>query len=286
MRPQRETRLVLEKRAPWSALTRVGCVVCRACSRTVPSPNHRNHPFSARQVSGIPLAISQRVEARGCIERIGPSCGRLPFAGCQPVRAGASVCRRPHRALPRAHEQTYGLEVCFKCRFNQSVNALEATDERGMASDANLDIGDTTRVGFSVREKCTGAAYPLIAYNSPVAWVFISVGERWSTCLARYALAVPPLGTFVESDLFDDQCIAEWAINDKNTKWSFFATNRIKPPDKLRLAMLYALRYEDTGNLRAVKARLLESGLTPEKVDLIDALLQYSGVRRTSLIRR
>lgn len=53
---------------------------------------------------------------------------------------------------------------------------------------------------------------------------------------------------------------------------------RMKAPDKLRLAMLYALRYEDTGNLRAVKSRLLDSGLTPEKVDLVDALLQYSGV--------
>lgn len=41
--------------------------------------------------------------------------------------------------------------------------------------------------------------------------------------------------------------------------------------------MLYALRYEDTGNLRAVKSRLLDSGITPEKVDLLDALLQYSG---------
>ncbi|CAM9099310.1 unnamed protein product [Hapterophycus canaliculatus] len=54
-------------------------------------------------------------------------------------------------------------------------------------------------------------------------------------------------------------------------------SSRIKAPDKLRLAMLYALRYEDTGNLRAVKSRLLDSGLTPEKVDLVDALLQYSG---------
>lgn len=41
--------------------------------------------------------------------------------------------------------------------------------------------------------------------------------------------------------------------------------------------MLYALRYEDTGNLRAVKSRLLDSGLAQEKVDLLDALLQYSG---------
>lgn len=53
---------------------------------------------------------------------------------------------------------------------------------------------------------------------------------------------------------------------------------RIKAPDKLRLAMLYTLRYEDTGNVRAVKSRLLDSGLAPEKVDLLDALLQYSGV--------
>lgn len=54
--------------------------------------------------------------------------------------------------------------------------------------------------------------------------------------------------------------------------------SRIKSPDKLRLAMLYALRYEDNGNLRAVKERLLESGITPDKVDLLDALLQYAGV--------
>lgn len=42
--------------------------------------------------------------------------------------------------------------------------------------------------------------------------------------------------------------------------------------------MLYALRYEDTGNLRTVKSRLVDSGLSPEKVNLLDALLQYSGV--------
>lgn len=54
-------------------------------------------------------------------------------------------------------------------------------------------------------------------------------------------------------------------------------TYRIKAPDKLRLAMLYALRYEDMGNIRMVKSRLLDAGLTPEKVDLVDALLQYAG---------
>lgn len=41
--------------------------------------------------------------------------------------------------------------------------------------------------------------------------------------------------------------------------------------------MLYALRYEETGNLRTVKSRLLESGISPQKVDLVDALLQYAG---------
>lgn len=29
--------------------------------------------------------------------------------------------------------------------------------------------------------------------------------------------------------------------------------------------------------MRAVKSRLLDSGITPEKVDLLDALLQYAG---------
>ncbi|CAM9676026.1 unnamed protein product [Phaeothamnion confervicola] len=55
------------------------------------------------------------------------------------------------------------------------------------------------------------------------------------------------------------------------------ANARIKPPDKLRLAMLYALRYEDTGNLRSVKAKLLDTGLPQEQLDLIDALLQFAG---------
>lgn len=46
--------------------------------------------------------------------------------------------------------------------------------------------------------------------------------------------------------------------------------------------MLYALRYEEAGNLRAVKARLLDSGISPEKVDLLDALLQYAGMQSWS----
>lgn len=33
-----------------------------------------------------------------------------------------------------------------------------------------------------------------------------------------------------------------------------------------------------------VKSRLLDAGLTPEKVDLVDALLQYAGGSSSSLV--
>jgi len=54
----------------------------------------------------------------------------------------------------------------------------------------------------------------------------------------------------------------------------------VKIPDKLRLGMLYALRYEKaTPNnaIPAVKEAMKRGGVPPESVGLVDAILRYAG---------
>jgi len=56
----------------------------------------------------------------------------------------------------------------------------------------------------------------------------------------------------------------------------------IKATDKLRLALLYALRYEDVANLIALKRELVDGGVKQEKAELVDLLLRAAGkARRT-----
>lgn len=54
-------------------------------------------------------------------------------------------------------------------------------------------------------------------------------------------------------------------------------SNAIKIPDKLRLGMLYALRYENSGNLHAMKAAMARGGVPPDTVDLVNSMLRYAG---------
>jgi vacuolar protein sorting-associated protein 45 len=54
----------------------------------------------------------------------------------------------------------------------------------------------------------------------------------------------------------------------------------VKIPDKLRLGMLYALRYENAipgGAIPAVKEAMRRGGVPPESVGLVDAILKYAG---------
>lgn len=50
-------------------------------------------------------------------------------------------------------------------------------------------------------------------------------------------------------------------------------------PDKLRLGLLYALRYEQTGNVAMVKGHMAQGGVSPEKVALVDKILRYAGTQ-------
>lgn len=52
---------------------------------------------------------------------------------------------------------------------------------------------------------------------------------------------------------------------------------RVKTPDKLRLGLLYALRYEHSGNLHVVKNRMQKGGVSSDMMSLMDKVLQYAG---------
>lgn len=51
----------------------------------------------------------------------------------------------------------------------------------------------------------------------------------------------------------------------------------VKIPDKLRLGLLYALRYENSGNLHMLQQAMKKGGVPPDKVNLINVMLRYGG---------
>jgi vacuolar protein sorting-associated protein 45 len=51
----------------------------------------------------------------------------------------------------------------------------------------------------------------------------------------------------------------------------------IKIPDKLRLGLLYALRYETSGNLHMVQQAMKKGGVPPDMVNLVNVMLRYAG---------
>ncbi|KAG7368025.1 Sec1 family protein [Nitzschia inconspicua] len=53
----------------------------------------------------------------------------------------------------------------------------------------------------------------------------------------------------------------------------------VKIPDKLRLGLLYALRYETSGNLNMVQQAMKKGGVPPDMVNLISVMLRYGGTK-------
>ena len=51
----------------------------------------------------------------------------------------------------------------------------------------------------------------------------------------------------------------------------------VKIPDKLRLGLLYALRYEVSGNLHMVQQAMKKGGVPPDMVNLVNVMLRYGG---------
>jgi vacuolar protein sorting-associated protein 45 len=51
----------------------------------------------------------------------------------------------------------------------------------------------------------------------------------------------------------------------------------VKIPDKLRLGLLYALRYEHCGNIHLIQSAMSKGGVPPDMVDLVNVILRYGG---------
>eukprot|EP00557_Chaetoceros_sp_GSL56_P013692 CAMPEP_0176480564 /NCGR_PEP_ID=MMETSP0200_2-20121128/2346_1 /TAXON_ID=947934 /ORGANISM="Chaetoceros sp., Strain GSL56" /LENGTH=589 /DNA_ID=CAMNT_0017876695 /DNA_START=155 /DNA_END=1924 /DNA_ORIENTATION=+ len=71
----------------------------------------------------------------------------------------------------------------------------------------------------------------------------------------------------------DDQSIHMRELMDK------LASMYIKIPDKLRLGLLFALRYEHSSNLHRVKSEMKKGGVSDDLIDLMDTILKYAGSR-------
>jgi vacuolar protein sorting-associated protein 45 len=74
----------------------------------------------------------------------------------------------------------------------------------------------------------------------------------------------------------------ELAISDDhNSHWRELLARLnhpdIKIPDKLRLGLLYALKYETSGNLHMLQSAMSRGGVPPDLVELVPTLLRYGG---------
>jgi vacuolar protein sorting-associated protein 45 len=58
------------------------------------------------------------------------------------------------------------------------------------------------------------------------------------------------------------------------------ASPSIKIPDKLRLGLLYALRYEHVGNLHRVRSAMGKGGVPADMLELMDSILRYGGSKQ------
>ena len=75
--------------------------------------------------------------------------------------------------------------------------------------------------------------------------------------------------------------------DDHNTHWrelmEKLESRSIKIPDKLRLGLLYALRYEVSGNIHMVQSAMSKGGVPQDMVNLLPVLLRYGGTKSRGL---
>jgi vacuolar protein sorting-associated protein 45 len=71
--------------------------------------------------------------------------------------------------------------------------------------------------------------------------------------------------------------------DDQNAHWRELLEKlnspTIKIPDKLRLGLLYALRYETSANLHMLQSAMSKGGVPPDMVSLVNVMLRYGGTK-------
>lgn len=105
-----------------------------------------------------------------------------------------------------------------------------------------------------------------------------------SANVAKHVAISSELSRLVElTNLFDVSALEQsLACSDEHSTQLREITEKLESPDltsadKLRLAILYALRYETSGNLGRLKEMMAEGGCSPSQVHMIDQVLQYAG---------
>jgi len=108
--------------------------------------------------------------------------------------------------------------------------------------------------------------------------------RQQSLVVSKHVALLSELGRLVDTcGLMDlSQLEQDLASNDDHTTQYGLVMEklqdaRVKIADKIRLALLYAIRYETTGNLRSVRAALRDAGVPEDRAALMDIVLQYAG---------
>jgi vacuolar protein sorting-associated protein 45 len=69
--------------------------------------------------------------------------------------------------------------------------------------------------------------------------------------------------------------------DDQNSHWrelmQKLQSDAVKIPDKLRLGLLFALRYELSGNIHMLQSAMNKAGVPPDMVELVNVILRYGG---------
>lgn len=74
----------------------------------------------------------------------------------------------------------------------------------------------------------------------------------------------------------DISCSSDRA-NQKKEVIAKIMDSRVQNADKLRLTLLYGIRYENYDDIRELKAKLLDKGISSHQIAAIDAILEYAG---------
>jgi len=84
-------------------------------------------------------------------------------------------------------------------------------------------------------------------------------------------------GLFTSSQLEQDLACTENRQAHFDEVMQEMTSSNITNMQRLRLVLLYALRYEDQKSIDQLKTALAQNGFNPEQIKLVDKILQYAG---------
>lgn len=104
--------------------------------------------------------------------------------------------------------------------------------------------------------------------------------------VSKHVAIMGELARLVESCRLFDVSVLEQNLachDDHSAHWRDLMQKlndtSIKVPDKLRLGMLYALRYENLANLHMLLQAMSKGGVPPNSIQLVKSLLRYGGTK-------